>query len=86
MRHKINSHGQGLASLYPIKIWAILGKSIKKAMEEMGTRNRRKVESCIHPFGSWHVNSQKGQKSRAEKPPGLQIMQSSFSSQKPECW
>lgn len=45
MRHKMNSHGQGLAILYPVKIWAILVKDIKKAVEEMGTRNRKRAES-----------------------------------------
>lgn len=140
MRHKMNSHGQGLAILYPIKIWVNLGKGIKRAMEWMGTRNRRRAKSCnhhmakwwelktefcihhmvniwqfftlskfgsaleraskepwrrwelkteglnIHPFGPWHINSQQGQKFRAEKPLGLQIMLSGFSSQMPECW
>lgn len=62
MRHKINCHGQGLAIPYPVKIWAILGKGIKKALEEMGTGNRRRAESCINPFGPWHVKSQQGQK------------------------
>lgn len=41
----MNSHGQGLAILYPVKIWAILVKDIKKAVEEMGTRNRKRAES-----------------------------------------
>lgn len=84
MRHKINCHGQDLAILYPIKIRAILGKGIKKAVEEMGTGSRRRVESCIHPFGPWHSNNQRGQKFRAVKP--LQIMLSSFSGQMPQCW
>lgn len=62
MRHRINSHGQGLAILDPVKIWVILGNSIKRAMEEMGARNRRRAESCIHPFGPWHMDNQQGQK------------------------